>query len=108
MITDAGLVHLSGLHRLERLNLRECFQLTDAGLVHLSICINLSTLVSALVSNSAILGCDIYLASIALSTSSLAMLALPNSPILGCDIYLASINLSTSVLATGEDSPVLD
>eukprot|EP00808_Paulinella_micropora_P017938 g32181.t1 len=35
-VTDAGLVHLSGLHALHHLDLSNCNQLTDAGLVHLS------------------------------------------------------------------------
>eukprot|EP00808_Paulinella_micropora_P010201 g69102.t1 len=35
-ITDAGLVHLAGLHRLERLHITRCVKLIGAGLVHLS------------------------------------------------------------------------
>ena len=42
-ITDAGLVHLTGLTKLQTLNLA-CDQITDAGLVHLKGLTNLERL----------------------------------------------------------------
>ncbi len=43
-ITDAGLVHLKGLTKLETLNLNFCRQITDAGLVHIKGMTKLETL----------------------------------------------------------------